>query len=273
MRSPLLSSVLICLASLSMLHAGAAQSLDYAWEDRFDSAERARLGAWIEETAAALAALVGPFPMPVRIHFHRRDGSGEPVPWANTQRAGRQGVHFHVDPAYPPRAFRHDWTAPHELSHLVLPYLGRRHAWFAEGFASFMQYRVMQAMGVLTADAAEQRLRRRLARAAGNYDYPDEPFVETADRLRDAHRYPVLYWGGAVYFLQVDAALAARGRGLLAVLAEYLACCRRDRDSLTGLLQDLDRISDGDTFTATLATFTSRPGFPAAPRAPPRATD
>jgi len=69
------------------------------------------------------------------VHFHRRDAGA----LGHTRRSRRQSVHFYVDPQFSYDALRRDWTASHELSHLVLPYLGAEHIWFAEGFASDMQ--------------------------------------------------------------------------------------------------------------------------------------
>lgn len=243
----------------------AAPNLTFVWEDRFSAADQARLERWIITTQSALERLVGPMPMGVQVHFHRRDGAGEPVPWANTQRGRRQAVHLHVDPSFPLDALLADWTAPHELSHLILPYVGRRNAWFAEGFASYLQYRVMQQMGALTPAEAAARYRRHVERAAARYAYPDRPFTDAAPRLRADRQYPVMYWGGAVYFEQVDASLNAQGSGLLAVLREYVACCRRDRQNLRDLLEQLDRLAGGDAFAACYGALARNPGFPDSP--------
>jgi hypothetical protein len=233
------------------------------WRDPFSTAEQAHLTAWVEDAHAAVERLVGPFPFDVHVHLHRRSGAREPVPWAHTRRRRDQSVHFHVDPAYPPSAFRQDWTAPHELSHLILPYLGAGHAWFAEGFASFMQYQVMETMGVLSPAEAAQRYQRNLERAERNYDRPDLPFVDAAPRLRMEGKYPTMYWGGAAYFLQVDAHLSETGGGdLRLVLRRYLVCCRRDRDDLPALIAALDRAAGSGAFAQHLERFRSTPGFP-----------
>lgn len=234
----------------------------FVWLDDFDAAERAKLSAWIEETHAAVTRLAGPFPMPVRVYFHRRDGAREPVPWAHTQRSSQQGVHLHVDPRFPLADFRRDWTAPHELSHLILPYLGRRHAWFAEGFASYLQYPVMQAMGVLSADEAWRRYRRNLERAERDYAHPRRTFVAAAARLRAEGKYPVMYWGGSAYFMQVDQALGEAGSSLQTVLRDYMACCRRNRAGLHSLVGELDRLAGSAVFSERLKQFESEPGFP-----------
>lgn len=175
-------------------------------------------------------------------------------------------MHFHVDPRFDLHELRSDWTAPHELSHLALPYLGSRQAWFAEGFASYMQYQVMQAMGVITAAEAAQRYEDKLALAAQRYRYPDRPFAIAAPRLRAEGNYPTMYWGGAAYFLRVDAALRQHaGVDFIMVLRDYVACCRYGGGDLDRLLEALDRISGTTLFREHYLRFQVGKGFPVVP--------
>jgi len=206
---------------------------------------------------------VGPLPFTLHIYLHRYDGAREPVPWAQTQRSSAQGVHFYVNADFSARALRADWTAPHELSHLIIPYLGRQHAWFAEGFASYMQYQVMVAAGVITAQQAHEKYLQRFERAQGKYAMQDMPFSEAAPKLRDQRQYPTMYWGGAIYFWQVAQQLRAQDKNLIAVLRDYLACCRRNRDGLDELVAQLDEVSQSQVFSRTLQEFRHSRGFPA----------
>jgi hypothetical protein len=233
------------------------------WKDTFSTAEQEKLTAWVSEVATHVEALVGPLPFSFQIHFYRRDGAGEPVPWANTRRTGLLGVDFYVDPSYSLEAFRRDWTAPHEISHLILPYLGPGNAWFAEGFASFMQYQVMQSIGVLSKNEKAQRYMQNLSKASRDYVYPNRPFVQASSRLRQEGKYSVMYWGGAVYFLQVnDYLVRTQGLTLVEVLKIYTACCRRNFSSLRGLIADLDRATNSGIFASHLDNFVPTRGFP-----------
>jgi hypothetical protein len=126
-----------------------------------------------------------------------------------------------------------------------------------------MQYPVMQEMGVISADEAARRYRHNVERAERDYDYPGLSFVDAAPRLRAERKYPVMYWGGAVYFRQVDVALAAQGSSLMAVLTRYLACCRRDRSELEPLLAELDRLAATSVFSDRYRALLAQPGFPA----------
>lgn len=246
-----------------LLSAAAYAELQIHWQDVFVAQEQDKLRAWIEESFTAVTDLVGPLPFDVHVFMHRRDGAREPVPWARTQRSRLQGVHFYVDPRFPLAAFRHDWTASHELSHLLLPYLGARHAWFAEGFASYMQYQVMHAMGTLSARSVAQRYRRNLLRAERNYHYPDRPFATAAPQLRAERKYSTMYWGGAAFFLQVDEQLQhVANQRLVEIVRDYVACCRRRGGGLGSLVDDLDRLAGSDVFRQHLRRFESERGFP-----------
>lgn len=254
----------VSFLSLSSLPLVSLASVQFHWQDRFSGTEQQKLQRWITETHGSLERLVGELPFTVHVHFHRARAR-EPVPWAHTERLSRrQGVHFHVDPRFSLADLRKDWTAPHELSHLVFPYIGRRNSWFSEGFASFMQYQVMREMGVLSDKTMAERYLRNLQRADRNYHrYRGRPFADAASRLRSEGKYPTMYWGGAAYFLQVNRTLkSAEEPNLVAVLRQYLDCCRVNRARMESLVEELDRVSGTSAFADTLDRFRSDPGFP-----------
>lgn len=254
----------ICAAGLmAVLFACsiAEAKLVWHWEDRFTSEEKTKLTAWIETVVAGVEELVAPYPFDVHIHFYRTT-RGSPVPWANTIRSRRQGVNFHVDANASEAALRADWTAPHELSHLLIPYLGRQNSWFAEGFASYMQYQVMHSLGDLTDEQMRARYQERIDRAERRYDMNEMPFAEAAPKLRARRQYPTMYWGGAVYFLRVDRELRERDQSIPEVIRSFVECCRSKRYDLKGLAAELDRLSDGTSFTDQLSEVQNEPGFP-----------
>ena len=252
----------IAVISSCVLFANSAHAeIVWHWEDRFTDAEQNMLTEWIQITVAAIEKRVTAYPFDVHIYFHRRR-AGEPVPWANTERGTIQGVHFHVDTRYPQEEFLADWTAPHELSHLLIPYLGRSRAWFAEGFASFMQYQVMHEMGVLNQMQIMNHYQTHVKRAASNYALHDVPFAIAAPRLHRQREYATMYWGGATYFLQVDRALRKDDKSMVQVLRKFVDCCRNDKYKLDQLVDEFDRQSSSTVFSETLRKFKEETGFP-----------
>jgi len=240
----------------------AKAELEFHWQDRFSKAEQQKLTRWLNETHNAVEHLVGPLPFTTHLYLKRTSAS-EPVPWAHTERSTIQGVHFHVDPSYSLQEFRKDWTAPHELSHLILPYVGRDNSWFAEGFASYMQYQVMHQMGVLSTTAMKKRYAKNLVKAEGRYAYTHMPFAKAAARLRAERNYPTMYWGGAAFFLQADDALMTRGDvGLVVALRRYISCCRMQEHKLSDLIAALDQLIGTTELSELLRTFRNDAGFP-----------
>ncbi len=256
--------MVFAVAAVVGTHAWAELRTDlrFYWKDAFSTAEQQKLEAWIRDVQTTLESMTGPPPFPVHVTFLRADDANRPIPWAHTTRGSRQGVNFHVNPAFSAEAFRADWTASHELSHLLIPYLGRRHAWFAEGFASFMQYQVMAVGGVVSDADLPDIYRQRFDRERRRYPYEALPFADAAPLLRAERRYPTMYWGGAVYFWQADQTLRADGQNLTALLRRYLACCRQQGHDLEGLVTALDQLAGRDVFSTRLEKFRSEPGFP-----------
>ena len=255
----------ICLLLCAWLLASAAPAhakLIWHWADTFSDDEKSKLTSWVSDAADSVQQFASPFPFDIHVTLHRSN-SAQPVPWGHTTRSDRQGVTLHVNPDATPAALREDWKAYHEIGHLLLPFLGNRNAWFAEGFASYIQYQAMHVAGVIDAERMRGRYRWHIERARGRFDMRELPFVTAAPRLRAKRQYPTMYWGGAVYFLRVDDRLRAADTSMSSVLARYVTCCRRNASSsLSALVDALDRISGTNAFRSELERIRSEPGFP-----------
>lgn len=242
-----------CTGSVSM---AATPSYQLHWQHNFSADEQTKLSQWLAFSSQATLTLLGPYPFEMQLYVYRRAGK-EPVPWANTWREHSQQVHFYVAPQFSRTQFIADWTAYHEMAHLALPYLGRRHAWFAEGFASYMQYQIMQQAGLI--DNAASRISAKFAPQRRHY-LQQRSMADTAALLLGQRRFAAGYWGGAQFFVVAEHLLRQQGKApLKEQIQRYQQCCRLQDTTLAELMQSLDKLSDSKLFSQLLQQFKQLP--------------
>ena len=257
------SFITLFLLSLSVsVSANNTPNIVWHWQSEFTQSEQNKFKQWIETVHQAVTRRYGAFPFAVHIHFHKARWPNEPVPWANTDRKPYQAIHFHVDENASMGALLADWTAPHEISHLLLPYLGRSKSWFAEGFASYMQYKIMTDLNELSEQQKWRKYQSRMQRAENRYLHDDIPFAIAGPQLAADRQYPTMYWGGATYFINIEHQLKQDGIDIDQVLAHYLSCCRMKTRNIESLLSYLDAISKTTHFQDQYNRFEKRAGFP-----------
>lgn len=244
--------LLLCFAYQS---TAAPSPHQLHWQHRFTPAEQQKLSLWLKQASAATTELLGPYPFTMQFYLYSRPAL-EPVPWANTWRDSTQQVHFYVAAGFSLEQFLQDWTAYHEISHLALPFLGKEHAWFAEGFASFMQYQVMQRAGLIA--SAKDAIAAKFDAQKSNYNI-SESMQDNAKRLLKQRRYAAAYWAGAQYFVVADAQLQQQHRSsLVTLIRQYQQCCRLRDKTVNELIISLDKLSDSAIFSELLQSFSEQ---------------
>lgn len=193
------------------------------YQDSFSEAEKQQLTSWITKVANATAITLGEYPFTTHVYFKRSSAakSSGPVPWAFTKRSPSQQAHFHVNTAFTEREFLADWTAPHELSHLSIPFVGKSNSWFAEGYASFMQYQVMYTLGVLSADEVNAKYAEKFDMHLPYFKGFENDIARRAMELRKEYNFPAMYWGGAYYFFKKDSTWKHNNTSLIEVIQAY----------------------------------------------------
>ncbi|GAB2934024.1 hypothetical protein GCM10027181_36520 [Rheinheimera gaetbuli] len=250
------AAVLVLFSSASNISIAATPPYQLHWQHEFSAVEQLKLSQWLAFSSRATLSVLGPYPFDMQLYLYRRAGD-EPVPWANTWREHSQQVHFYVAPQFSKQQFIADWTAYHEIAHLALPFLGRRHAWFAEGFASYMQYQIMQQAGLI--DSAATEINAKFAPQRKHYVQPLS-MADTAAQLMSQRRFAAGYWGGAQFFVVAERLLLQQGKAPLHLqIQRYQQCCRLQDTSLTQLIQSLDKLSDSKLFSQLLQQFNQLP--------------
>lgn len=229
------------------------------WVDGFNSKEKEKIIKWLSATVRAKEKLLGTFTFDMHIYLYRKDKSDEPVPWAHTDRNDEQSVHFYINPEFTFEEFIADWTAPHEISHLTLPFLGEKYSWFAEGYATYMQCQILCEMNMMTVEEVSDKYRNKISAIEENF-ICDDPFVIVVDSLKKHHNYPAMYWGSVSYFLELDNMLKERDKGSLnELIFDYQKCCRANDNNLHDLIYSLDSLIGLPICSSLIEEFTSQP--------------
>ncbi len=187
--------------------------------------QREVIAKWVREAAECIASVFGRFPQQQpQILVVAIGKRGEPVPWAHIMRGGGIAAEFYVDETRPISDFRSDWTATHELSHMLLPFVSSRDRWLSEGLASYYQNVLRARDGRLTEEQAWQKLlsgfeRGKRATRGGS--------LANATRSGRAATMRV-YWNGAAIMLMADTQLRELTGGQQSIDTALLSlqdCC------------------------------------------------
>ena len=224
---------------------------------------------WISATASDVSLAYGRFPNPspqivVIAVGNDRKNSRSAVPFGRVVRDGGETVELYVDQTQPLEALLADWTATHEFSHLMLPYLDRRQRWISEGFSQYYQNVLLARSGAYDDLYAWQKLYDGYER--GRKARPELSPNEATDRQVRGGLMKV-YWSGAALALMADVTLRARSAGeesLDDVLEKFQACCLPSDRVWTGkeLFTKFDSLASEPVFMPLYHRYADTAGFP-----------
>jgi len=226
--------------------------------------QQSKLLAWLGESGTAVAAVYGQFPRTApQILIVPIGSQNQVVPWAHVVRGGGVAAEFFVDESRPLDQLRNDWTATHELSHMLLPYVASRDRWLSEGLASYYQNILRARDGRLSEQQAWQRLHTGFER--GRAATRGNTLAEATRSGR--HSTMRVYWSGAAMMLQADTELrrVSNGRQSLdSALAGLRDCCLFSNRSWRArdLFSELDRITGTRVFSDLYREHVTDDEFP-----------
>jgi hypothetical protein len=206
-------------------------------------ARRQLIHPWVERAARIVADYYGRFPAPqVLIEITRMDGAG--IGGGRTTDDAGLKIHVSVGDATTPSKLENDWVLVHEMVHLALPEIGRRHNWLAEGLAVYVE-------GVARAQAGNREVADVWAE-----DRHSMPMGLPRDGEGGMDQTPTwgrTYWGGALFCLQAEVAIRKQTgnrvglQTALRAILDQTGGYANDRD-----INDVLRIGDAATGTRVL---------------------
>ncbi len=246
-------------------------ALDVAILDGQPAPDEASIMAWLEDAARHVVAVSGKFPVdrvqvvvvPVAGRGEFQRGRDEAVPFGRVLRGGGLAVQFFVDQTASRAALFDDWTATHEFSHLLLPYVRRADSWMSEGFASYYQNVLRARAGAYDEVTAWRKLVEGFGR--GRREVYSESLTESI-RHRGPNFLMRLYWSGAAIALLADVELRRGGANSLdEVVSALQSCCVPSGRSYSAqaLCALLDRSGGGGVFSRLQERWVDAHQFPA----------
>jgi hypothetical protein len=183
---------------------------------RIEEATPARiqlLGEWVRRSADIVAQYYGHFPATlVRIDVGIMNGDG--IGGGHTINEGGLSIHVDVGRDAGSKRLVDDWVLVHEMVHLALPEIGRRHDWLAEGLAVYVE-------GIARAQAGNRAIadvwaENRRSMPLGLPRVGEGGMDQTPTWARK-------YWGGALYCLEADVQIRQRTANRLGLQAALRA--------------------------------------------------
>ena len=233
--------VALCLAAVPTLSqqsqpareeiavGGATLSVSYRGDFRLPEAV---LAAWIRRSAEVIAGYYGRFPVDrVRLDVVGVGGAGV----RSGKAFGDRGAYLRVmvGEASDIADLKKDWIMVHEMVHLALPRMQRRHDWLAEGLAVYVESIARMQAGDLDRTQVWGEFVTRMPHGlpkAGDHGLDNTP---TWGRT---------YWGGAIFALVADMEIRKRTDGAKSL-----------RDALRGVLASGGDFTDFWPIERTLA--------------------
>lgn len=238
------------------------QLIIWNFESAFSEDEQSKLKSWIIEVVEATTASIGQYPFDLHIYFQRSNRGGQPVGFGHTIRGSKQSVRFYVDPTFSKEEFLADWVAPHEISHLSQPFVGKRNKWFSEGYATYMSRQIMIEMGHFTEEEFDSLYQTKIAATKIAYNSSTLTHIEVSDSLVSNYNYGDMYWGCASYFFTIDQQLQDQHNiRFRDVVKDYQNCCRLKDKSLLSILESYDRIIGDNLFTELMKRYRNEPSY------------
>lgn len=224
---------------------------------------------WIRDTAKNVSLAYGHFPNPAPNVIllpvgGERSWSDSPVPFGRVVRDGGETIELFVNQYRPIEEFYDNWTATHEFSHLMLPYITTRNRWVSEGFASYYQNVLLARAGQYTEQRAWKKLWEGFER--GRQSRPElSPNGAARAGVRAATM--KIYWSGAAIAFLADVELRRRSDGdesLDKVLAGLAQCCLPSDRTWSGpeLFRKLDTLIEEPLFMPLYRQYANARGFP-----------
>jgi hypothetical protein len=213
------------------------------FDEQIQAGQRPLLREWIERSARIVAAYYAGFPAPLVV-LRLQGAPGGGVHGGRTTNDSGLVIQVTVGRDATAPELAADWVLVHEMVHLALPEVGRRHNWLAEGLATYVEGIARAQYG--NRDVSDVWAEYRHSMPLGLPHAGEGGMDQTPTWGRT-------YWGGALYCLRADVAIREKTGNRLGLQTALRAIVKET--SGYGAERDIDdvlRIGDAATRTRVM---------------------
>lgn len=235
-----------------------------SYEDTMNTTERELTYRWLKQVSNALLSVYGELPGgSFDITVKRSHSRSSPVPWGHVERDSPANILLVINPAFGYDELVNDWTAFHELSHLLLPYRGYGDIWLSEGLATYYQNIIQARSGLLDETRMWRKIAAGFERGVNDQQWRQLNLTEVSDKLGETRQYMRVHWSGVLFWLSADVALREQGENSLDGLLKQLNdCCEGRNMSAEAIVEKLDELADSDLFVTSFREFSLSHSIP-----------
>jgi hypothetical protein len=234
----------------SIMHSDQLIHIQYA--ATLEKAKHQQTYLWLQQVAEALLTVYGEWPKDkFNITVQSSSSRHSPVPWGQVTRGEPDTVLLVVNSESDFKEITSDWTAFHELSHLLIPYSGHGDMWFSEGLATYYQNIIQARIGLLSETGLWDKLASGFERGRKQNQLSHLNLTEISDNMRKYRNFMRVHWSGVHYWLTADIKLRQQSQNkttLDSLLKQLKACCQHSSMSAAAIAEQLDLIADVDLF-------------------------
>ena len=226
------------------------QIISIYYHSSLNEAERKMTQQWLKQVTDALLTVYNELPEDnYRITIERSSSRHSPVPWGQVKRGTPTNVLLIVNPDLGYDALISDWTAFHELSHLLIPYRGHGNIWLSEGLATYYQNIIQARSGRFDETEMWHKIAAGFQRGRNEQSWRHINLTKVSDNLHETRQYMRVHWSGVLFWLTVDVELRKQGKSSLDdALKQLRYCCQGKSMSAEEIVSKLDELTNQNIF-------------------------
>lgn len=236
----------VCTLARAELIEYSDQTIHIQYASSLNKAQRDQTYDWLQQVADALRTVYGKWPKDrINITVKTSTSNSSPVPWGQVTRGTPDEVLLVINTGAGFKQINSDWTAFHELSHLLIPYRGYGDLWFSEGLATYYQNIIQARAGLMSEPGLWNKLASGFERGQQQNNLSHLDLEEISDNMRKYRNFMRVHWSGVHYWLSADIKLRQLSQNKMtldSVLKQLKDCCYNRSMSAAAIAEKLDQL-------------------------------